>query len=277
MTALRRCLIWLALLGSLAVAAGAAAQTEAGVALRLIAMDPAPQAYLATGEQFYLRIGYTSPVPVRFEVTAIRQGVEQSVSGRSSAPPYSAGSGEALAWLVMSSPIRTDELRIAAYDLEWNLLDTLTTPAVIIWEHHDDHEPREPADWVGPLLKHHRRVFDSSYDPLPEKPQPLFDFFFTLSFAAIPAYLLLQAHMLLRYRGRWQWYASVPLLPIIPLALYSLVGLGLSRPMWVKFLFHYMSVALLYLLILWTVKWDRERSLRAARRHQPVDAASGTE
>jgi len=277
MTFLRFFLTLLSLLIGLAATASADTSIEGGGSFRVTAMDPTPEAYLQTGDKVYVQIHYTSPIPVRFEVEAIRQGVEQSDSGRSSSPPYPAGSGEALVWLVMSSPIRTDEIRVTAYDLQWNVRGVLTTHAMITWEHHDIPEPREPEAWVGPLLKQHRRVFDSSYDPLPDKPQPLFDFFFTLSFVAIPGYLLMQAHMLLRYRGRWQWYAAAPLLPIIPMALYSLIGLGLSRSLWIKFLFHYLSVSLLYLLILWTVKWNQERSLRAAQRHQHVDATSGTE
>ena len=43
---------------------------------------------------------------------------------------------------------------------------------------------------------------------------------------------------------------------------YSLIGLGLSADLWVIFLFRYLAVAFLYLLILWTVVWSRERNQR---------------
>lgn len=257
--------------------APAADPQPAGFAFRVVATDPAPDSYLAAGERLYLRIDYESPVAVRFEVEAVRQGEVQKAAGRNSTPPHDPGHGEALAWLAMTTPIRIDELRVTAFDLEWQELGTLTTPTVITWEHQDQFEPREPAGWVAPLLKLHRRAFDEAFDPFPEKPRPLFDFFFTLSFLAIPLYLLLQTQMLARYRGRWQWYAAAPLLPLVPLALYSLIGLGLSKEFWVKFLFHYLAVALLYLLIVWVVKRDREKTLRAASKHHPVDSAAGTE
>jgi len=90
----------------------------------------------------------------------------------------------------------------------------------------------------------------------------------------MPLYLLMQLQMLIRYRGRWQWYATVPLLPIVPLALYSLLGLGLSTELWIIFLFRYMTVALIYLAILWVVKWRKDRESEIARRQAPAGQTS---
>lgn len=260
-----------------AAPATAADPQAAAVNLRILTIDPAPEAHLASGDRLYLRIGYESPVPVRFVAEVSRQGELLDASAINSAPPYSAGRGEALAWIAMSTPIRIDEIRVAAYDLEWQRIGSASTHALVTWEYREHHEPHEPADWVAPMQKQHRRVFDTAYDPLPERPQPLFDVFLMISFASIPLYLLMQAQMLVRYRGQWQWYAAAPLLPLIPLVLYSLIGLGLSRAFWIKFLFHYMAAALVYLLILWTVKRDRDRLLPGEKRQTQADASSGAE
>lgn len=265
------------LLVTLATGSAAGEPSPQVASFRIVGTDPPPAAALAVGERLHLRIRYESPEPIRFMPEGIRQGIAQEHVAASSAPPYDPGRGEALAWLAMAAPVRIDEIRVTAYDLEWRKLGVSTVRATITWDSRAGPVGREPAEWVEPMLKHHRRVFDTALDPLPEKPEPLLDIFFMISFTAIPLYLLMQAQMLLRYRGKWQWYAAAPLLPIIPLGLYSLIGLGLSTQLWVKFLFHYMAVALLYLLTVWAVKWHREKGLRARRRAQPVDSSSGTE
>jgi hypothetical protein len=162
--------------------------------------------------------------------------------------------------MAFSREIRIDEIRVTAYGLDWQELGTTTAQGVVTWESQDSFEAREPAAWVDPLLKRHRRVFDNAFDPQPEKPEPLFDVFFLFSVMAMPLYLIMQLVMLLRYRGRWQWYATIPLLPLVPLGLYSALGLGLSTDLWVIFLFRYMSVALVYLAVLWVVKRRKERA-----------------
>ena len=248
----------------------------ASIDMQITALDPDTGAFLAAGDRLYLRITYQSPVAVRFVPEGFRQETLQGATVTSSTPPYSAGQGEALTWILYNSAVGIDELRVTAYDIAWKPLGTTSLRTHINWEQHDSFVAREPSAWVEPLARNHRRVFDSSYDPQPEQPHPVFDFFFVLCFMAIPGYLLLQFHMLVRYRGKSQWYAAAPLLPIIPLGLYSLIGFGLSADLWVIFLFRYLAVAFLYLLILWTVVWTRERKNRRQLR-QSVDATSGKE
>lgn len=250
---------------------------RAGFRMQIAALDPAADSSLGAGNRLYVQLRYDSPVAVRFVPEAIRQGEVQASAETSNAPPYNSGHGEALAWLTLNAPLRIDELRITAYDIDWRPLGVLSTPAGITWETRDSFAERQPAEWVEPLLRQHRRVFDTTFDPQPEKPEPLFDLFFLLSFMAIPGYLLMQVQMLIRYRGQWQWYAAAPLLPIVPMGLYSLFGLGLSTAVWVIFLFRYMTLALLYLLILWAIRRCKVGKSPEENRHQPVDATAGTE
>ncbi len=267
MTFPRIILAGFALLATVAAFVPAVAQTASRTAFKIVALDPGPNSTLGTNDRLYLRISYESPVPVRFAAKAIRQGAEQGEAYTSSTPPYAAGLGEALVWLGFPTPIRIDEIRVTAYDMEWQELGTLTNAVVATWESREDGQPRATAEWVGPLLKQHRHAFDTAFDPQPQQPAPLFDIFFLISVLAMPVYLALQLRMLVRYRGRWQWYAAAPLLPFVPMGLYSVFGLGLSSSLWVIFLFRYMTVALLYLLILWVVKWANER----AEQVKPTD------
>lgn len=272
-----------AILAGLVLFATLLASSQAGdqkigrTTFKLVAMDPESDTTIGMSDRLYLRLSYESPVPVRFQGEALRQEAVQEEAFTSSTPPYDAGRGEALVWIGFPTPIRIDEIRVTAYDMDWQPLDSLNARTLVTWEHEEDKEPRISAAWVEPLLKHHRQVFDTAFDPQPQKPEPLFDVFFLLSFMAIPIYLMLQAQMLLRYRGQWQWYAAAPLLPVVPMGLYTLFGLGLSTPLWVIFLFRYFAVALLYLLILWTVIWLRDRKSRKGSPPRLAGDTSETE
>ncbi len=263
-----------ALLSTLTSTVLAAEQKPVRVTFTIVEHDSGPEATLGTGDRLYLRISYQSPVPVRFVAEAFRQESRQDEAFTSSTPPYDAGSGEAMAWLGFSRPIRIDEIRVTAFDMEWQERGTQFVEAVATWEERENEPRRQPAVWVEPLLKHHRHVFDNTFDPQPKKPAPLFDALFLFSFMAMPMYLIMQLQMLIRYRGRWQWYATVPLLPIVPLALYSALGLGLSAELWVIFLFRYMSVALIYLAILWVVKWRHDRESAVTCRQESPNGNS---
>jgi hypothetical protein len=239
----------------------AAAEPAAGkVTLRIVAQDPADGSVLGAGDRLYLHIGYESSVPVRFQAEALRQGILQEEAFINSAPPYDAGNGEALAWLGFAIPVRIDAIRVTAYDLEWKPLAVLNVPAVLTWDSETADPPREPAAWVVPLQKHHRHVFDTALDPLPRKPDPFFDIFLIVSIISIPFYVLVQIRMLVHCRDGWRKYAAVPLLAILPLCLYSLIGLGMETSYWIIFLTRFFPVALVYLGIVWLIKRIRDKS-----------------
>jgi len=240
----------------------AAEPKTVGNAFQIVATDPGDGAVLATGDKLYLRLSYASDVPVRFQVEAFRQSLPQDDTITSSTPPYDAGRGEALAWISLTTPVRIDELLVTAYDMEWQELGSQFVPLVVTWNENPGTEPRPLAEWVGPAMKHHRQVFDQAFDPQPQKPATLFDTFFLISIMSIPVYLALQIKMLVSCRGNWRWYILAPLVPIVPLLLYSLFGLGFETAYWIIFLFRYFPVALGYLSTVWVVKWFYDRKHR---------------
>jgi len=263
------CLTMLSLLIVSPGVVAAADQPPGRATFDIIAVDPAADATLAAGDRLYLHVSYNSAVPVRFAAEAWYRETLQKDAFASSTPPYDAGRGEAIAWIGFPRPTRIDEIRVTAYDMGWQELGTRFIEAATAWERRESNQPREPAAWVNPLLKQHRHMFDNTFDPQPEKPAPLFDAFFLLSFMAMPLYLLMQLQMLIRYRGSWQGYAAAPLLPMVPLGLYSAFGLGLSSEQWIIFLFRYMTIALIYLAILWVVKWRCEQAGTGTVRQEP--------
>lgn len=222
---------------------------------RILALDPALDTTIATGDKLYLRLSYESPVPVRFLAAAVRQEELQEKAFSSSTPPYAAGRGEAVVWLGFPRAVRIDEIVITAYDMDWQEIGYMSSPIAVSWSDHAAGDARQLAPWVEPLLRTHRRVFDTTIDPQPSKPAPLFDIFFLISVASVPLYLLLQSRMVLRYRGEWRRAAAAPLLTVLPLCLYSVFGLGLETANWVIFLFYFFPVSLIFLSLLWLIRW----------------------
>lgn len=263
MTVLKTTLAAAMLLVTLATALAAEPQ-PAQLTFQVTAQDPAEGGTLPPGERLFLRIDYQSQVPVRFWAEGYRQDVLQKQAVVKRTPPYDAGQGEALVWLSFSEPIRINAVRVTAYDLAWQELATLTVDTTVTWEGVASGTPRQPAAWVAPLQKHHRQVFDTALDPLPAKPDLFFDVFLVISIISIPCYLLLQVHMLRRYRDSWRRYAAAPLLPLVPLGLYTLIGLGMETSHWVILLTYYTPAAAAYLGILWLVKRSIEKSKRVA-------------
>jgi len=83
-------------------------------------------ATIATGDKLYLRISYESQVPVRFQIEAFRQALRRRRRYQLHTP-YNAGQGEALAWISFSAPLRVDEIRVTAFDMEWQELHHQTS------------------------------------------------------------------------------------------------------------------------------------------------------
>lgn len=254
MTILKTVIATALLLANMVAVCLAGEATGDMVTMRIVAQDPQSGATLATSDRLYLHLSYNSPVPVRFQVEAFRQGVLQEKSFTNSAPPYDAGHGDALAWISFPFPLSIDEIRVVAFDLEWKRIGALTVPMTLTWEFHDTETPRELEVWIGPMQKHHRHVFDTALDPQPQKPEPFFEFFLLGSIASIPLYLFLQIRMLIICKDGWRKYALVPLVPIAPLVLYSLIGLGIESTYWIIFLTRYFPVAAAYLGGVWLVK-----------------------
>jgi hypothetical protein len=167
---------------------------------------------------------------------------------------HAPGTGEALVWVGYTNPTHIDAVRIMVLDEEWKELYRLSQSADITWQGDASVDPREPAEWVTALTKTERRKMDFVYDPVPQKFGTTYDILFFLTIASIPAYILLQLHMLWRYRYRWRELAAIPLFPYLIVAFYVIAGLDIETALLVTFLFRYTPVALLFLVCIWIAK-----------------------
>lgn len=221
-------------------------------------------------EKLYLRLKYEVDQPARFQVIAMRDDSLLEFGAIRNPPVLHApGKGEALAWVIYTNPTHIDSVRISVLDEEWQILKHVDETIDITWQEITLPEPRPPADWVSSLTKTEQRQMDYVYDPSPQKFGILFDVFFFLNLASIPAYVLLQIHMLWRYRYRWRELAIIPIFPYVIVAFYVIAGLSIETALLVTFLFRYTPFALLWLVLLWLAKRSWQHKLPPPKLYKP--------
>ena len=237
------------------------AEAAEKVQFEIVKLDPASASSLGSNEMLYGLIRYQSEIPVRFQAIAMFQGAVLEVGEtRNPGVLHAPGSDEALVWVGYTNPTHIDAIRVTALDEEWHVLDQIFREVDVTWRGTAADNPREPAEWVGPLVKTERREMDYVYDPEPQKYGLLYDIIFYLTIASIPLYILLQLHMLWRYDYRWRELAMIPLFPYLIAAFYVIAGLKIDTGLQVTFLFRYTPLALLYLICLWVAKryWQKK-------------------
>lgn len=232
-----------------------AVQTFASVQLGVLARDPEATAVLGLDDRLALHIGYTSEQPLRLRVDTLYHDMPHEVGAVTSpATLQPSGEGESLVWIRYTNPTHIDTLRVTALDAQWQVLASVSVAVDVTWREGVAESPRTPAAWVTAMERSERREQDFTYDPLPKPTESLWDIFFLISVASLPVYLLLQVQMLRRYRKRWRELAIVPLVSLLPLIIFSLIGFGMNLELWVSFLFRCVPFALAYLLVLWLIK-----------------------
>lgn len=236
-------------------AADVSARTPEGVQVEITAMDPAYKTTLQTEDKLYLKVNYESDIPLRFQALAMRDGCVLEVGAiKNRALLHAQGKGEALAWVMYLNETHVDAVRLKVFDEKWQEVLQLNRAADVTWNTAAQSKSRPLADWIGPLERSEKRLTDFFYDPSPRRFGALYDIFFYLNLAAIPVYVLLQLHMLCRYRYRWRELSMIPLFPYLIVGFYALADLGIESCLLITFVFRYTVAALLMLLILWLAK-----------------------
>lgn len=236
----------------------------------IAAVDPAESAILGNDEKLYVRIVYKSDVPLRFQAIAALNDLPLEVGAiKNPAALHAPGAGEALAWVMYLNPTHVDAVRVIILDEQWQELHQVSRQVEVTWQDVAAVKPRQPAEWVPALIKAERRKTDYVYDPAPKKYGVLYDIFFFLNLASIPAYVLLQLHMLWRYRYRWRELAVIPLFPYVIVGFYVVVGLNIETSILVTFLFRYTPCALLWLVLLWLAKRFWQPKLGPPKLYKP--------
>lgn len=139
-------LIALALLPCLAQA------QQPAVDIQILETDPSPGAVLHANEPMYLRLQYQADTPLRFQVMGFLNGEQrEQQASLNPAPVYPAGSGEALAWISYSAKTDIDELRVIAFDGDWENIQEVPLAIEMHWSGRPSKMWRQPAEWAQQL------------------------------------------------------------------------------------------------------------------------------
>ena len=252
------------------VAAWAFASDVEGLKVEILAVDPDKSVKLGKDEKLYAKISYQSNEPLRFQAIAMRDGFPIEFGAISNPGAlYGSGSGEALVWIFYTSLTHVDSIRVIVRDQSWQELTHIETKVDVTWLEDVVDEKRQLAEWVDPLVKADRRKTDFVYDPSPRRFGLLFDIFFFLNVAALPAYVLLQLHMLYHYRYRWRELAMIPVLPYLIVGFYIIADLGIERSLIITFLFRYTFAAFLWLVLVWFARRYWKDKLPPPKLYKP--------
>ena len=249
---LRRCVVVVALM------AGAAhlgwAQPAPQVSFRVVETDPAARTTLDGRQALYLRIAYESDVPLRFRARAYTDGGSTELGAATNPmPAYPAGQGEALAWLAFDDAVHIDEIRVTAMDDQWREVGAERFATDMRWNGVMPRRQRRPAAWAS-RLNDAQQAMSSSAPQAADQGGIAGDLLMSLMGLSIPAYLILQAFTLLRFRGGWRKAAMVPLAGMVPLVLFTLFGFLVGANLWPLMLLFLTPIAFGYLIVLWAIK-----------------------
>lgn len=247
---------------------------EAGdVEVEILSIDPGVETGLGNDDKLFLKVRYKSDLPLRFQALAMREGSALEVGAISNPGAlYAPGEGEALAWVVYTNPTHIDSVKVLVLNQQWEEVASVVTEADVTWQGSVSVQPREPAEWVKPLIREARRKVDFVYDPAPRKNGFLFDLFFFFNVASLPLYVLLQLHMLYRYQYRWRELAMIPIFPYLIVGFYVIVDIGIDRALIIAFLFRYTFAAFLWLAALWLAKRYWQNKLPPPKLYKPPKA-----
>jgi hypothetical protein len=228
-------------------AISAPAQTT--VNATIVETDPKAEPVLNANEPLSVHITYQSDVPLRFETAGYSSGMEIRKSvAMNTAPPYPAGSGEAIAWLSYGKETSIDEIRIKISDKHWKQLDTLSMPIAMKWNGITPQKWRERAPWVTPLNSAHQNITSQAIRASASGNAGGFDMLIPLMGLNIPFYFILQIYMLKKYHGAWRKAALAPLLVMVPLFAYTAIALLAGSNLWPLMMLFITPVLSLYLI-----------------------------
>lgn len=240
----------------MAVGAGpsAVAASTAAPALAVTAADPDVRAAsLAIGEAVFLRVPYTTEVPIRIVGRPYRSGapVQEGRPRTHASPRYGPGSGDALVWLAFDEAAAIDEIRIEAVAAEgWpSVLAAVTMAVDVRWTDVPASASGARAPWVAEMRARHEAALGERRGG-PPGPDWVWDAVVGLMFVSVPSYVVIQGIALWLVRGRWRLAARGPLVVMGLAYVLTVVGAGAGRSLTPLFVVVLSPLALSYLVVI---------------------------
>lgn len=242
------------LLAALLLACGAAA---AETRLQVFETHPASPAVLGHWEQFQLRVGYTTDRPVRIFGEPYA-GSEKAPGMSSTSFLYGPGAGEALYWIAYTKPARVDRIVVYAQDEKGQRVASTEVAVRLEWTGQPAAAPRAAPAWVGRLEAERNALQKAASDARAREPVNwAWVIAFQLAALSIPASLVLQVLLLLRWRGGWRLAALASGVPMAGFFAHAVLAFFAGSNIFPLLLFFFCPPALAYLLVLLGLRKSR--------------------
>jgi len=228
------------------------------------AASPESPAALAPQQALYVRVGYQSDQPLRFQAAGYFHGIKHGRFMMNPSPAYPAGKGEAVVWLAADPGVQIDEVRVLVHDRNWKLIGSVPFPVQAVW--HAGVPSAEPAAWaktlsyaqqhaVGQDLKQSGRTGHVLWGTLVGWLMPLV-------FLSVPGYPILQIYAFFRLRGPRRLLSALPLSFMLPAYAFCLHALSRESNLWPLYAIFLSPFALLFV---WGMLWfNRQNPARPA-------------
>lgn len=239
--------------------AGARAQSQTPT-VSVLASDPGLSGTLHRDTALYLRLSYSSEVPLRLQAQGYFKSELVTAGARwNPAPPYPAGEGEAVVWLAHAEPVKLDEIRISVADGEWRELKTLSLRVNVEWTADRAHEPQR-APWVERLSgAQQSAVSPAARDVDPNSLEVrIFGMLAMLAMLSVPGYFVLQVWLARSWSGGWRLASLLPLAVMLPVGLHALFALLAGSNIWPLLVILTAPLACLFLVVLLVTRSVRE-------------------
>jgi len=231
---------------------GVAGAASASIEIKITAVDPESPALLHSGNSLSVRVAYKSDQVLHIQAAGFRDG-KKIPGGMNGSPGYGPGEGEAIAWIFFNGAESIDELRVVAHDAHWRPLTEAIVKLDARWR--PDAPKLERSAWARELNEAQQKAISADMQRAQSGPMGMAGMLFAqLLFLTVPAYLVLQVILLVRWRGGWRLAAAGPLLMMIPVAVFCLVALAKGSNLWPLTMIFLSPVGLLYLAVLVAVR-----------------------
>lgn len=219
--------------------------------LEIVEIDPEGET-LHVGAALHVKVHYSSDKPVRIQSVGMRSGA--IIPGLMNASPaYRQGEGDVLSWVAFDDATEIETVRVTLFDSNWVPLASKDVPMQAVWS--ESAPVREVAPWVPILQQQQKHLIDAQNKTAASKPSGIADSVFGgLFYLAVPAYLIVQIWLAIRWRDRWRIFALLPLLVMIPIWLFSFFALSRGSNLWPLWIIFISPLALGYLLLLGLVR-----------------------
>src|SRR5690606_14363228 len=215
---------------------------------------------LALSQSLRLRLHYRSDTPLRFQLRPAELDACQRSAMMNTAPPYSAGEGEAYVWVAFREACPSPTLRVDVYDERWQPVMQVPLRRDYVWQR-DTVAANEPLPaWPTQLsqLQHHA-THEQLQTLSGDQDRGAEDIVIPLMGWSVLAYLVLQPLLLWRWRGGWRKLAMLPLVISLPVLLYTLFALAAVSNLWPLVMLFTFPLLCLYLLVVLLVRTLQRR------------------